>query len=440
MTAERHALAPDSPLFNVHPNPAFVDEEITIRVTGLPPGVRAKIRASVRDDAGRVWESHGLFRAGADGCLDLASDESIRGTYRGQHAMGLFWSMRLAARPGSAQATFVKNGAAPDIVELKLEAGGRELASAHLGRRWLPPDATVREVREDGLIAQFFVPPGRGPHRAVMVLGGSGGGYDLDKAAALARHGFATLALAYFGIPPLPQWLHRVPLEYFGRALECLARQPEIDANHIGILGVSRGAELALLLGSHFPAIGPIVAYAPSSVAWGSGGRDKATGAIIPCWTWRGTPVPFAPLPLKRFIARSAVPVGLLRRPVEFRKLFRLAFLDRISIEQAMIPVEDCRGPILLISGGDDHVWPSAKMAGLIVQRLRSSGLARIVEHLNFPDAGHSLRYPYLPTTPRTYHSHGLKYPVSFGGTAPADATAQTDSWRHAIAFLCQHL
>ena len=424
----------------IAPNPAYIDEEVAIRLTGLLPGVRVTIRAQAYDDAGRMWESHGLFRADVTGCVDLAAHKPLKGTYRGNDSMGLFWSMRLTHGRGNVPATFRKEGTSPDSVALKVEVAGREVTATQLERRWLAPETGVCDVREDGLVAQLFVPPGRGPHRAVIVLGGSGGGYDLDKAAVLCRHGFATLALAYFGVPPLPQWLHRVPLEFFGRAIAWLARQPEIDARRVGLLGVSRGAELALLLGAKFREVGPIVAFAPSAIAWGSGGRDKATGEIIPCWTWRNETVPFAPLPLRRFIARSAVSVGLLRRPAKFRKLFLLGMRNREAVARAMIPVERCRGPILLISGGDDHVWPSTRMTKMIVERMRARDSTKNVEHRNFASAGHALRYPFLPTTTRASRPAGLKYAVSFGGTARADACAQANSWAHAISFLHKHL
>ncbi len=77
------------------------------------------------------------------------------------------------------------------------------------------------------------------------------------------------------------------------------------------------------------------------------------------------------------------------------------------------------------------------EMSEAIVARLKKHGFAHRVEHLHYPDAGHMLRYPYLPTTARDSrnpHLRNARY--SFGGTAPADAEAQADSWRHAIAFL----
>jgi len=423
----------------IAPNPSFIDEDVTICVHGVAPGVRVTLRAEVKDDADRIWEARGTYVADAAGSVNLARQKSLGGTYRGRDAMGLFWSMKLEAAAHGGRATFRKDSSAADTVALTAEIAGQTIATCKLDRRWLAPGTQIRDAGEDangeGVAGRLFIPPGREPHPVVIVLGGSGGGYDLDKAAVLARHGFATLSLAYFGMPGLPPWLHRVPLEYFARALAWLDGQPEVDARRIGVLGVSRGAELALLLSSTFPEICAVAAYAPSAVAWGSGGRDKATGEIIPCWTRGGEAVPFAPLPLRGFMARSAVPVGLLRRPVKFRNLFFMALRNRNAIKRAQIPVEQTHGPILLISGGDDHVWPASRMAEMICARLRARNFSHSVEHLHYPKAGHELRYPFLPTSARTTRPAGFKFAISFGGTAEADAEAQRDAWRRALAF-----
>jgi dienelactone hydrolase len=355
--------------------------------------------------------------------------------------MGLLWSMRLEDAHANGRTVFAKNGTTPNQVLFEVELHHRVAATAQLERNYLAPRTETRDLNVNhesgGRIGRLFLPPGRGPHPVVIVLSGSGGGFDLDKAAVLSRHGFATLALAYFGLPPLPEWLHRVPLEYFEAALSWLAAQPEVGSSRIGVLGVSRGAELALLLGARFPQIRSVVAYAPSSIAWAAGGRDKATGEIIPAWTWRGEPVPFAPLPLRGFMLRSAIPVAALKRPVIFRNLFRAGLRDRDAIARAAIPVEKIRGPVMLVSGGDDHVLPAAEMSEQIVARLKHHGFAHAVEHLHYPHAGHMLRYPFLPTTSRHSRNAQLRNArFSFGGAAPADSEAQLDSWRRAIQFL----
>jgi dienelactone hydrolase len=449
--------------FEISPNPSFIDEDVRVRILGTIPSQTIRIRASTQDDEQRLWRAHAEFRSDASGCIDAASAPSLSGTYRGVSPMGLFWSMQLSDEHSNARAMFAKKSTTPNLVVFEAESGGRVIASATLERNFLAPGTETRDLHlaaqeDDGvpnnesasrncLVARLFLPPpsadspAPAPHPVVIVLGGSGGGFDLDKAAVLSRHGFATLALAYFGTPPLPAWLHRVPLDYFEAALAWLAAQPELDMQRLGVLGVSRGAELALLLGATFPQIRSVVAYAPSSVAWAAAGRDKETGEIIPSWTWRGEPMPFAPLPLRGFMLRSAIPVVLLRRPVVFRNLFLAGLRNRAAVERAAIPVEKIAGPILLISGGDDHLWPAAEMSEAILARLKRHGFTHPAEHLHYRHSGHMLRYPFLPTTSReSRNPHLRNAKFSYGGTTPADAEAQADSWRRAVAFLREHL
>jgi dienelactone hydrolase len=114
---------------------------------------------------------------------------------------------------------------------------------------------------------------------------------------------------------------------------------------------------------------------------------------------------------------------------------------NREAVARAAIPVEQIRGPIMLVSGGEDHVWPATEMCEAILVRLTDHCFPHAVEYRNYPRAGHMLRYPYLPTTSRQSRNRHLRNArFSFGGTAPADAEANADSWRRAIAFLHAHL
>jgi fermentation-respiration switch protein FrsA (DUF1100 family) len=449
--------------FEVSPNPSFIDDEVRITLRGAQPNQAIRIRACTQDDDQRLWTSYAEFHADASGCIDATTARSVTGTYRGVSPMGLFWSMQLSDEHSSGRAMFAKKTTAPNLVSLEAQSGGRVIASASLTRDLLSPGTETRdliipsehEIGSEGsangssgsLVGRLFLPHAgsgslvNGKHPVVIVLGGSGGGFDLDKAAVLSRSGFATLALAYFGAPPLPSWLHRVPFEYFEATFSWLSAQPEIDMQRLGVLGVSRGAELALLLGTTFQQIRAVVAYAASSVAWAAAGRDKTTGEIIPSWTWRGEPIPFAPLPLRGFMLRSAIPVVLLRRPVVFRNLFRAGLLNREAAERAAIPVEKIAGPILLISGGDDHLWPAAEMSEAILARLKRHRFDHVAEHLHYPGAGHMLRYPHLPTTSReSRNPHLRNAKFSYGGTPARDAEAQSDSWRRTVSFLQKHL
>jgi pimeloyl-ACP methyl ester carboxylesterase len=112
----------------------------------------------------------------------------------------------------------------------------------------------------------------------------------------LAAHGFATLALAYFGTDGVPQELERLPLEYFEHALRFLAAHPRVRGDRLAIGGASFGAQAALLVGATFPEVRAVVSVVGSGVI--KQGIVKADFLdimrrdIIP-WTRRGEPLPF---------------------------------------------------------------------------------------------------------------------------------------------------
>jgi hypothetical protein len=194
--------------------------------------------------------------------------------------MGLFWSRAATPR--------VDGEIADDPMTLTLTAAiaGEKASASHRMRRSFRAEAVRQsEVRDDGLVARLFEPEGPRPHPAVMVVGGSGGGlqWSSETAALLASRGVVALAVAYFGLPGLPATLDRIPIEYFGRGLRFLQEHPSVDAQRIGIVGVSRGGELALLLGATYPAFRAVVAYVPSGVLW-SGFPSIGHSA----WTWNG--------------------------------------------------------------------------------------------------------------------------------------------------------
>jgi acetyl esterase/lipase len=88
------------------------------------------------------------------------------------------------------------------------------------------------------------------------VLGGSEGGLVESYAALLARHGYAALALAYFGIEhpsTCPEASASSSSNTFHRAIAWMSAHAEVAGVRIAVVGSSRGAELALLLGATFP-------------------------------------------------------------------------------------------------------------------------------------------------------------------------------------------
>jgi dienelactone hydrolase len=252
---------------------------------------------------------------------------------------------------------------------------------------------TMVEVREAEVVGTFSVPDGPGPHPGVVALSGSGGGVPSWRGALLAPHGIAVLAAAYFGVEPLPSALCEIPVETVAAAGEWLRRRPEVRSDRVGLVGGSKGAELALLAGSEYPGLfGPVAAIAPSCVTWFgvdlTGGVADASARSS--WTLGGVPVPFVP-PVRG--------VGFERtsRGLSSVGIYAAALTQADAVAAAAIPVERLVGPLLLLSGGEDAMLPSTSMARMIVDRMGAHGRGADVRHLDFPDCGHVVVRPWAP-------------------------------------------
>ncbi|MCK8467049.1 alpha/beta fold hydrolase [Microbacterium sp. KSW4-16] len=238
---------------------------------------------------------------------------------------------------------------------------------------------------------------------AVLLLAGSSGRVEAQRADLLARHGARVRAIRWFGGTGQRPAPHEVPIEIFVDQLDLLRR----DADRVAIFGTSFGAEAALVTASLHP-VDATVAVAPSSVVW-SGIVD---GNWSSHWSLRGTPLPsvgFDP---------SWSPTT---EPPEYRSLYESSLArDPDLTRAAEIRVEGITGPVILVAGGDDRVWPSDRFAAEI-QRRRSLH-ARETTLVTHPEAGHRI------TLPGETAVHG-GVTMGRGGTPSADAALGADAW-----------
>ena len=395
----------------VEPETVVVDQLPRITAVGLQPGQTATITAQIRTTRDRLFAS-ATFRADARGIVSLDRDAPESGSYAGVDATGLLWSVLPdSTRPDQADAPAADladlpefKPPAPVVIGLELRVEGRTIAVARITQTFLAPGVRRVALRENGRVGTLFLPPaGRRPSSAILVLGGSEGGQSTERAMLLAAHGHAALALAYFRDDGLPSHLANIPLEYFGRALKWLAAQSDVAGAPLAVLGASRGAEAALLIAATYPDVRAVVAYAPSSIAW-SGIPVNGSNAPVSAWTLRGEPVSFA--------------AG--KRTLD----------DQDSVAKYAIQVERVRGPILLLAGADDKLWPSARMARMVNERFQRLQHSYASTVLVYPDAGHAIAFPYLAVAPR----------LSLGGTVTGTANADRESWQAVLAFLHQHV
>jgi dienelactone hydrolase len=422
-----------TPLLEVRPRASLVDAPVSIRLTGLLPGQTVTVRTQMRDDAGENWSSSAVFRADAQGQVDVATQKPLAGSYAEADGMGLFWSLL----PERDIDPFIVQGLEPLQITFLAEVEGEIIAQETVERRMVAPEVTRTEVREDGLVATLFEPPG-GPHAGLIVCGGSDGGLRENYAALLASHGYCTLALAYFGVESLPRALVNIPLEYFETAIQWLQARPGVRGDSLGVVGASRGGELALLLGSMFPALKAVVAQVPSGFVWcGFDAEAPDMGANVPAWTYRGHPLPF----LGNSVNDPPLPsIEDNLTPIAITPYFLASMQKKVAdLESASIPVERTEGAILLISGADDQMWPSALFSDRVLQRLRQHDFGHPCEHLRYEEAGHTFRIPYRPPLISGRHPlDGRLY--AFGGTVAGNVSASVDAWTQMLHFLQRHL
>jgi dienelactone hydrolase len=282
------------------------------------------------------------------------------------------------------------------------------------------PEPIVTLVTANGLVADLYRPTGAKTRLpAIIILGGSEGGMGAPtarNARLIAQHGYAVLQVAYFDAPGLPQDLGLIPLEYFKTAIDWLGAQPGVDPHRLGIEGGSIGSEVALMVAAHFPEIKAVVAAMPSGIVWPGISHTSANPPST--FTLAGQPLP-------------DLPYG---GDGHFTTVYDLYAKGLAALDQhpdAIIPVERINGPILLVCGKVDTLWPSCPMADQITARLKEKRFKHQVKLLAYADAGHAVfGPPFDPANPR------LANLADDGGSVDGNQAARRDSWPKSLSFL----
>jgi dienelactone hydrolase len=124
---------------------------------------------------------------------------------------------------------------------------------------------------------------------------------------------------------------------------------------------------------------------------------------------------------------------------MEIRVFYDAALENADAVAAATIPVERIRGPVLLLSGADDRVWPSSRLAQMAIERLDAHHHPYPYTHVSYAGCGHLLPLPHFPAATSTEHPL-LRRGVLLGGTRQANARASVDAWSRLLAFLGEHL
>lgn len=301
------------------------------------------------------------------------------------------------------------------------------------------------DVNSDGIYGKFFRPSDHYLRPGIIVLGGSGGGLGWSEGMAqkIANEGYAVLALAYFRFASLPKALLNIPLEYIEKSFDWMAKQEGIDVRKLTLVGGSRGAELALLLATKFPVVKAVICYAPSSVIWGACGGISSIGKSA--WTYQNKPLKPIRMDFSFRVFYEHLKMGaclISRFPYRETPLFTTILENKSAVKEALISVENIKGPVLLISGDDDQLSPSTLMSEMIIDRLRKYKHPFFFKHLICKGAGHAINLPDLPyeacptkiTNPLTHIVYDL------GGDPDINASAGRLAWNEVVAFLKEYV
>jgi dienelactone hydrolase len=424
----------------VNPEKALLDEPIDISISNLLANEQLLLELSSKDADGGIWKSHATFQANNKGVINVTKQAPLCGSYKGIDPMGLFWSMA-PIDTDSSKNTFMSRGTV-NLCEVLLSVSSKGTLRAQkiIRRLFFSPDVEKKDIREEGIVGTLFYPKNMKKSPGLITIPGSGGMIPESISQFIASHGYTVLALAYFGAEGLPKSLSLIPLEYFQNAMRWLKKQPQVESGKIALMGHSRGAEVVLLLASLFPGeMAGVIAVSGPSLVYGDFSPEKKSA-----WTYKNIPIPCMPYVTDQEIFEAIKAGHIIGHSGTIKDPFRDAqtFLYGINMKKynnmmkkAAIPVENIRCPLLIISGDDDAMWPSAVFGKRIMERLDAHGSIIKKRHSNYPHAGHYLfTFPYAP-------SIDLPVPMAsgwslLGGTPQGNAYAIEQSWKEMLEFL----
>jgi len=357
-----------SPIIVVDQPDALIDQPIAIALRDFTPRRPVSVTATMTYADAVRWQSRATFVSDDGGQVDITRQAPVSGTYEGVAPMGLFWSMG-EARPAPPGAIML-----PVPIRLEAEGADGRRVEITIVRRIAGPGVKRHVIRIDGVVGTLFLPPGPGPHPAVMVVSGGAGGVDELRGAILASHGYAALALGYFAVEGRPRGLVNIALEYFETAIGWMRAQKWFDNRLLAVWGTSPSGELALLLGATFPGINAVAVWAPSGVLFWALGRGEpgdtrprpGRSAAGRCRTSRRT----TRAAIRR---RSTRPAG--RSPIRHSTAANCATRARSSARR--FPSRRSAGRcswsrVSTIRCGRRPIWPTSRCAGLMRTATRS--------------------------------------------------------------------
>ncbi|CAI5688170.1 unnamed protein product [Oreochromis niloticus] len=415
-----------SPLLTATPVRALIDEQISIKGRFLSQNYPVTVCAQMHSEEGDLWEAFAHYTTNASGSINLTSDHSVGGSYVGCEPMGLFWALEPALGSREGLSLRKRNVETPYMVNISLleghtspsEGQRTELAAVTTERWYMAPGVRRIEIRQNNIVGTLFLPPGPGPFPAMLDLWGEGGGLFEYRSALFASRGFASLSVAYMGHKDLPgpQHIMSVGDSYFKSAFQLLQDHCQVDADRIGVIGLSFGVVLTFRIATRS-------GFKPSCLIC-------INGAV-------GSPL--------------LDEDGKIKMSESDQKYWEVDDRGYVSFKNVSLPdnlppeskqkVENITCPLMCIVGEDDLCAASTENADLIEEALRSAGKSHQFTRLSYPGAGHLIEPPYTPCARASlWRAKPEKLFALWGGHPAPHAAAQEDAWKRILEFMETHL
>ncbi|XP_067446954.1 peroxisomal succinyl-coenzyme A thioesterase-like [Thunnus thynnus] len=413
---------------SVQPARGLVDEKFTVLVQNAPPGSQLTVHALHQCEDGYTWEAFAHYIANATGTVNVSEDLSLGGTYSGVEPMGLLWSLRPV--PGSKPGLRMRkmNVQTPLEIRISVYQGHSTeafitqvpLTSVFVERWYMAPGVRRVPITEGGLTATLFLPSGPGPFPGLLDLWGGGGKLVEYRAALLASHGFASLALDYLTRKITLETGKMVDNQYFETAYRVLQQHPQVLSSRIAMLGLSFGTCIALKMAAYSQVVKLrcVVCISGSHVQ----------------------PVDGSVKEILEYFQRNAEKTRINE---ENQVIWRDLLLPIPTDPALKVDVGRLQCPVMLVVAEDDQNWPAPESAQDMKEMMEQAGNSHLLTILSYPNAGHLIEPPYTPHFRASSFKtvgQGQMVMALWGGDTVPHARAQEDAWRKMLAFLQENL
>ncbi|XP_066914223.1 acyl-coenzyme A thioesterase 1-like [Clytia hemisphaerica] len=367
---------------DLSPTVSHVSKKIDITGNGFDPDSPITIQSTlICSEEGFDFQSYAHTYTNKDGCFDLKTNESVGGTYTGVEDMGLFWSMEYQ-RKSYTRAAF-NNGLQDLLYSFKVYSDHinnfediTPLCESSI-ERYLSNSVDRIPIKDKDIKGTLFIPKGAANAPAIItIFGGFKRGNTLEHFASyLAHQGFVTLALAFFGVEGLPKTYTESPvrMEYFEEAVEFLRQHDSVDVERVGVLGVSKGGDIAHAMMAHLPQIKAVC------------NMNGSIACVESPTTYKEHRIEPLPSDLSRVEMRSEGVIDIFNYFANVRE-------HLYSVHK----FEDSSADFLMVLGEQDRSWRMEEFANLAKEKMDAVGKTNY-QFKKYEHLGHMIELPYLP-------------------------------------------